>query len=109
MAICLPVCRWRRKATIAARVADGVWFGNEWGFDEAIAQALNALRPEARRPLGDGFRPRPKVACCRRQVQARFDNCRHQGLSIFTSEKRILMVVHSVPESLKLRRPQPSG
>lgn len=33
-AICLPVWRCRRKASMAVHLAGGVWLGDEWGLEE---------------------------------------------------------------------------
>src|SRR3984893_9994777 len=44
-AICLPVWRWRRNASITAHVAGAVWLGNERGLEE---RSCNPSTPSAR-------------------------------------------------------------
>src|ERR1700676_509777 len=47
-AICLPVWRWRRNASITAHVAGSVWLGNERGLEE---RSCNPSTPSARNRL----------------------------------------------------------
>jgi hypothetical protein len=47
-AICLPVWRCRRNVSTVARVATGVWLGDEWGRDE---RSRNPSTPSARNRL----------------------------------------------------------
>ena len=89
---------------MAAHVAGGVWLGDEWGFDERSCKPSTLW---ARKQATHLPRRRPEKARDRRHAEPGVHNRTHHRFSTFGGQQRILVAVHSVPESLKLRQPQP--
>src|SRR6202165_2243899 len=106
-AICLPVWRWRRNASITAHVAGAVWLGNERGSGGAILQSIHAFCAEPLNPFGHDLGRYVELARGRSLAQAAFGNTAHHRLSTFGRQRRILVAVHLVsPRNTEASQPQ---
>src|SRR6202171_1030163 len=106
-AICLPVWRWRRNASITAHVAGAVWLGNERGSGGAILQSIHAFCAEPLNPFGHDLGRYVELARGRSLAQAAFGNTAHHRLSTFGRQRRILVAVHLVsPWNTEASQPQ---